>query len=308
MFGSLNIDLVCRVERIARPGETVLGPSYEQLFGGKGANQAVAAARSAASGISVRMIGAVGPDDFGTAIIANLEANGIDAGSILRTQEPTGAAFIAIDSGGENAITVASGANRVLGADALVGAQLSERTILLLQMESPLDETIAAARRAQEVGGRTILNLAPVPANLTAESLRKLTEAIEWLIVNELELDAAARALDLKAGSITDLASTVGQALDVNVIATLGANGVVTITKDGESFIEPAMSVAIEDTTGAGDTFCGVFAASLAAKLEIHLAVRRATTAASLACRRTGAQTAMPTFEEITAALNAPLP
>ncbi|MER0237847.1 ribokinase [Fulvimarina sp. MAC8] len=308
VFGSLNMDLVCRVEQIARPGETVLGPSYEQLPGGKGANQAVAAARAAAGSTSVRMIGAVGKDDFGTAIVANLEANQIDAGGIVRLAEPTGAAFISIDSDGENAITVANGANRMLGADALEGSEISERTVLLLQMETPSKAITSAARRIDEAGGRAVLNLAPVPVDLTGAKLRELCEPLDWLIVNELELEAAAKALDLNAGTISDIAGVVGKTLDMNVVATLGANGVVVVLKDGEAFVEPALSVEIEDTTGAGDTFCGVFAASLAAGLEARTAVRRATVAASLACRRVGAQTAMPSFVELEAALNEPLP
>ncbi|MEN3791552.1 ribokinase [Fulvimarina sp. MAC3] len=308
VFGSLNMDIVCRVERIARPGETVLGPSYEQLPGGKGANQAVAAARAAASGTTVRMIGAVGTDDFGTAIIANLEANRVDADGIVRSVEPTGAAFISIATDGENAITVASGANRTLDAVALDGSKISERTVLLLQMETPLSAIAAAARRMKEAGGRPILNLAPVPANLTTAALRELAEPLDWLIVNELELDAAAKALDVKAGSISDLAREVGKALALNIIATLGGNGVAAVLQGGDSFVEPALGVEIEDTTGAGDTFCGVFAASIAAGLEARTAVRRATVAASLACRRVGAQTAMPSFEELEAALSKPLP
>lgn len=308
VFGSLNVDLVCRVERIARPGETVLGPSYEQLPGGKGANQAVAAARAAAKSAKVRMIGAVGKDDFGSAVIANLEANHVDAGGIIRFEEPTGAAFISIDRHGENAITVASGANRMLAADALETSAIGTQSVLLLQMETPPDASALAAKRVNEAGGKAILNLAPVPEDLSAEALLKLSEPLDWLIVNELELDAAAAALEVRSETVSDLAQTVGAHLGLNVVATLGANGVVAVLRDGETFVEPALGVEIEDTTGAGDTFCGVFAVSLAAGQNARSAVRRATVAASLACRRVGAQSAMPSFEELEAALADPLP
>ncbi|RFC66178.1 ribokinase [Fulvimarina endophytica] len=303
VFGSLNLDLVCRVETIAHPGETVLAPRYVQMFGGKGANQAVAAARILGSGGSVRMIGAVGEDAFGASVVANLAAMGVDVSGIQHTPEPTGAAFISIDARGENAITVASGANALLGPDALHTQTFSEDTVLVLQMETPAAAGIEAARRVKAAGGSTILNLAPVPPALSAEQLRELTHSIDWLVVNEIELSAAASALGLASASIPERSADLGRHLDIDVVATLGASGVVAARRDGTLVSQPAFPVAIEDTTGAGDTFCGTFAAGLAEGLDPASAIRRATCAASLACRRVGAQSAMPHREVVEAVL-----
>ncbi|MDY8110434.1 ribokinase [Fulvimarina sp. 2208YS6-2-32] len=299
VFGSLNVDLVCRVERIASPGETVLGPTYERLFGGKGANQAVAAARATSSEVSVRMAGAVGADELGDAVLANLKTHRIDVTAVTRASEATGAAFISIDAEGENAITVASGANRTLSADRLEGMPHGEGTVLLLQMETPHAASIEAARSIKAGGGTVVLNLAPVPARPAPAFIRALCDPVDWLIVNEIELSAAGQAIGIADGSLRDRASRLSDALSLGVIATLGARGVVVAEPGAEPFTQAALDISVEDTTGAGDTFCGVFAAGLAEGLDVRLAVRRAAIAASLACRRLGAQTAMPTRGEI---------
>ncbi|MCK5932631.1 MAG: ribokinase [Fulvimarina manganoxydans] len=312
VFGSLNVDWVCRVERIAPPGETVLSPTYAQLFGGKGANQAVAAARAGEDMVAVAMVGAVGEDDLGEAVIANLAENGIDTAGILRSVEPTGAAFISIDKHGENAITVASGANRAPSAASVPAFALNARTVLALQMEVPEAASRDVARLVRQAGGRTVLNLAPVPPDLDDKRLRALCESIDWLIVNESELAAAARCLDGSIDAPHDiqtpeetaaLARRLSSALSVGIVATLGPRGVVAIPLAGEVVDVPALRVQAEDTTGAGDTFCGVFSTALAEGLEVKDALSRAATAASLACRKVGAQSAMPKRAEIDAAL-----
>jgi ribokinase len=173
VFGSLNVDLVARVAVIPGPGKTVLAPSYTTHYGGKGANQAVAAARITGPG-RVRMAGRVGRDGFGDGVLQNLIDNGVDTGLIVRADEPTGCAFITVDPGGENAITVASGANMAASAADLPAALFDADTVLALQMEVPVPESLKVARRTKSASGIVIWNLAPVPDQMTSAMLRDL--------------------------------------------------------------------------------------------------------------------------------------
>lgn len=298
VFGSLNVDLVCRVAAIARPGETVLAPDYEQLFGGKGANQAVAAARVLGGADRVAMVGAVGDDELGKAVAGNLAKEGIDIAGLQTAPARTGCAFISIDSGGENAITVASGANARLDASALPDGLLGSSSVLVLQMETPLAASLAAAERARDKGGRVVVNLAPVPAQLDADDLAGLLPLADYLIVNESELAAAAGLSGIGGDEPGALATALAARFGLVVIATLGAKGALVAGGDGVDAI-PALTVEPVDTTGAGDTFVGVFAAGLCNKLAAGQAAEQAVVAASLACRRVGAQSAMPTAAEI---------
>lgn len=300
VFGSVNVDLVCKVAAIAKPGETVLAPGYEQLSGGKGANQAVAAARS---GGRVRFVGAVGRDAFGNGEAETLANEGIDVVSLARLDEPTGCAFISVASDGENAITVASGANRAVVASQLTGRWEPGSSVLVLQMELPFDETVAAARAGRDVGARVILNLAPVPQGVEAARLKDLLRSTDLLIVNEHELDEAAGILGLRPAEPEDTAKAVASATDLSVLATLGGAGALLVTRDEtvERFAAPRIEPV--DTTGAGDTLCGVLATGLDAGLELPEAIRRAVAAASLACLSFGARSAMPSAERIDAFL-----
>jgi len=192
VFGSLNVDLVARVAVIPGPGKTVLAPSYTTHHGGKGANQAVAAARIAGPG-KVRMAGRVGRDGFGDGALQNLIANGVDTGLIVRADEPTGCAFITVDPGGENAITVASGANMAASVADLPAALFGSDTVLVLQMEVPFAGSLEVARRTKSASGIAIWNLAPVPEQMSSAMLRDLLDSTDYLLVNEHEaLDAAA--------------------------------------------------------------------------------------------------------------------
>ncbi|MBO0664334.1 ribokinase [Jiella sp. MQZ9-1] len=308
VFGSVNIDLVCRVAAIPRPGETVLSARYEQLFGGKGANQAVAAARSGGRG-KVAFAGAVGDDDLGRAARGALEAERIDTTHLRLGGERTGCAFITIDARGENAITVASGANSDARAAAIDASSWHAETVLVLQMEIPLAESLAAARRAKAAGGRVVVNLAPVPADLRTEDLAALLATSDVLVVNETELAAAARLTQV--GQVgQDAPETMAAALAarsaITVIATCGGDGVLVADAAGAAGPVTrlaALTVDVVDTTGAGDTFVGVFASAFAAGDSVLEAARRAVAAASLACQKLGAQTAMPRAAEIDAAL-----
>ncbi|KQQ86279.1 hypothetical protein ASF65_04915 [Aureimonas sp. Leaf324] len=296
VFGSVNVDLVCKVAAIAKPGETVLAPDYQQLSGGKGANQAVAAARA---GGRVRFVGAVGRDAFGDGEADILAREGIDVSALARLDEPTGCAFISVASDGENAITVASGANRAVTAGQLAGSWEAGSGVLVLQMELPFDETVAAAKAGREAGARVMLNLAPVPQGVGAERLKALLRSTDLLIVNEHELDEAASILGLVPGEPEATARAVAAATELSVLATLGGAGALLVSREGavETFAAPRIEPV--DTTGAGDTLCGVLATGLDGGLDMPHAIRRAVAAASLACLSFGARSAMPSAARI---------
>ena len=271
IFGSINMDLVARVQRIARPGETVLSRRADSFFGGKGANQAVAAARSSRGGpIRVAMAGAVGNDPFGAACLKNLEENGVDVRAIRITDEPTGCAFIAVDETGENAITVASGANMALRSADLPEDLLAKATVLVLQMEVPLADSLDVAARARKSGVKVIWNFAPVPAVRERSGMAELLRATDVLVVNEHEALSIAEIVGDSAGddylrAATDLARTFGP----TCIVTAGARGAYALTADGAQSYATARPITPVDTTGAGDTFVGVLANGLAEGMEI---------------------------------------
>jgi len=305
IFGSINMDLVARVQTIARPGETVLSRRAESFFGGKGANQAVAAARMAQGrAIDVAMIGAVGDDAFGRACLDNLRDNGVSVEAIRFADEPTGCAFITVDERGENAITVASGANMTLRAADVPEQLLSQTSVLVLQMEVPFAENLEMALRAKRAGARVVWNIAPVPMEVDRAAMAKMLAASHVLVVNEHEAISVAALMGedvrddyIKASS--HLARTYGPIC----VVTAGEKGAVAIDSDGAQSHAAALPVTPVDTTGAGDTFVGVLACSLAEGRDMHQVMRRASIAASLSCLTTGAQAGMPTRERLEQAL-----
>jgi ribokinase len=298
VFGSLNIDLVARVPVIPGPGRTVLAPSYATHCGGKGANQAVAAARIAGPG-KVRMAGRVGRDGFGDGALQNLAANGVDTSLIVRGDEPTGCAFITVDPGGENAITVASGANLAASAADMPAALFAADTVLVLQMEVPFTQSLEIARRTKSASGIVIWNLAPVPDQMTSAMLWDLLDATDYLLVNEHEaLDAAAKI----GGSTPDFeaaASRLAQAGGLICVVTAGAQGAIAVTTDGAGRRAPSPIIQPVDTTGAGDTFVGAFAAMLNEGTPLKNALEVGCEAAALTCLKAGAQDGMPSRDTI---------
>lgn len=298
VFGSLNIDLVAKVPVIPGPGRTVLAPSYWTHFGGKGANQAVAAARLAGSG-QVRMAGRVGRDGFGDSAVENLQANGVDTALVVRSDEPTGCAFITVDEAGENAITVASGANMTANADDLPVAVLGPDTVLILQMEVPFAQALEAAHRTASSSGTVIWNLAPVPERMTREMVTALLSVTDYLLVNEHEALDAAAAIGLAPSdyeaATADLARTGG----LTCIVTAGAQGALAVTAEGLRFRAAAPHITPVDTTGAGDTFVGALAAMLGEGVSLQRALELSCEAAALKCLKAGAQTGMPTRSAI---------
>lgn len=296
VFGSVNVDLVSRVERIARPGETVLSPGYERHFGGKGANQAVAAARMLAPGAGpVVFCSALGTDAFGQECLENLTAEGIDTTPCQIGEGATGCAFISVDRSGENAITVASGANDRIRADRLDASVLDRATIVVLQMEVPWQENAAVARRMRVAGGRTILNFAPARLDVPADALDRFVADVDVLVLNEHEAETLASGLAIET---RDAASALCERFGIVVVVTLGARGAKLCEPGGEVWYAPAEAVEVVDTTGAGDTFVGAFAAALDEGCAAREAVERAGIAASLSCTRAGAQGGSPTRAE----------
>jgi ribokinase len=300
VFGSLNIDLVALVPVIPGPGRTVLAPSYATHFGGKGANQAVAAARIAGAG-KVAMAGRVGSDGFGDEAIRNLAANGVDTSLIVRANEPTGCAFITVDGSGENAITVASGANLAARAADLPAQHLSADTVLVLQMEVPFTEALEVARRTRAASGRVIWNLAPVPERMTREMIGDLLAATDYLITNEYEALDAAAALGASQTDFEAAAAHLATNGQLTCVVTAGAQGAFAFTSDNGRAHAPSPRITPVDTTGAGDTFVGAFACMLSEQAPLQKALEVGCEAAALKCLKPGAQDGMPSRDAINA-------
>ncbi len=286
--GSANLDYVVRASRIPRPGETVLGRDFRTFPGGKGANQAVAAAR--AGGADVRMLVALGDDAAADVLECSLEEAGVALDVRRQPALPTGVAFICISGEAENAITVAPGAN-----DALLPGDLPALDgvgHLLLQLETPLDTVLAFAERARAAGTTVVLNAAParaLPARLLA--------AVDVLVVNEGELA-------MLTGDGESPAERMRRLPVARVVATLGEAGCVA--RDGDLFhLQPAFAVEAVDTTAAGDTFCGALVAALARGEPLASALREASAASALACTALGAQSSIPTREAVRSLLQA---
>jgi ribokinase len=298
IFGSLNVDLVARVPVIPGPGKTVLAPSYTTHCGGKGANQAVAAARIAGPG-KVRMAGRVGRDGFGDGALQNLITNGVDTGLIVRADEPTGCAFITVDPGGENAITVASGANMAASAADLPAVLFGADTVLALQMEVPFAQSLEVARRTKSASGIVIWNLAPVPEKMTSAMLRDLLDSTDYLLVNEHEALDAAAAIGAGMADFEAAAGRLAELGDLTCVVTAGAQGALAVTSGGARLRAPAPTIRPVDTTGAGDTFVGAFAAMLSEQAPLQNALEVGCEAAALKCLKAGAQDGMPTRDAI---------
>ena len=296
VFGSINLDLVARVPRLPRPGETLAGTGFATSPGGKGANQALAARRS---GAEVALFGAVGRDAFAAPALALLQAAGIDLAGVRQADAPTGVALIHVDDAGQNAITVIPGANALARAADVPDGVLGPGTTLMLQFETPHGESLALARRARARGARVVLNPAPAAALPPA-----WFEAIDVLIANETEAAEIARPLGLP-GSPREFAAALSARHDLVVVATLGGDGAFAAAA-GTGYRVAALPVVARDTVGAGDAFAGAFAAALERGDAVDAALALATAAGSIACTRAGAQAALPAAAE-TAQAAAPL-
>lgn len=298
VLGSINTDLVVRAPRFPRPGETMHGSDFAIIGGGKGANQATAAARL---GAPVQFIGAVGADDFGARRIEEMRSAGVDVAAIARLRDvPTGVALITVNAHGENTIIIAAGANWKVMPEDIPGTMLAMAAggVLVSQLELPLETTAAGLARAREAGLTTILNAAPY-----APEARHLLQHVDILVANEVEAgDLAEWASAVTEENAADAAARLRARGPHTVVVTLGAAGAVVVANEQIRHI-PAPPVTVVDTTGAGDCFTGAFAAALVADMDLAEAARRAVAAASYSTTIFGATTGMPTAEELDAFL-----
>ena len=298
VFGSINVDLTFRLAHLPSVGETVLTPTFTQAVGGKGANQAAAAARD---GAATRFIGCVGADDHGATARAALQELGIDVRGLSTVPGHTGLAVIWVDDQGRNQIAVASGANAALEAGSLADDAITPGTFLVLQMEAPAREVEAAIGRAAQAGATVILNLAPA-LPLAPAVLRQ----VAILVLNEHEATDLCRHLGLARAEPEGQAVALTHTLGNTVIVTLGAEGAVGAQGDAVWRVD-ALRVRAIDTTGAGDCFVGVLAAALMRGATLPAAMQRAAVAGSLACTIVGATPSFPVREMIDAALSSRL-
>jgi len=295
VFGSLNTDMVMQVEKMPRPGETVLCPSYQMIAGGKGANQAVAAARV---GTSVKLFGKVGDDEFGRTVLSSLRASNVDLTGVgISKESSTGCAAIAVDIHGENMITVASGANFSAQEKEIPDFLLAKGTTLLLQMETPAQENWKLIHRAKKFGAKIILNLAPAH-----DIPQDILQSLDILVMNQIEANLLGLYLGFEVISPIVVARRIAANYGITCIVTLGKQGAMACSPEG-SWEVKAMEVEAVDTTAAGDAFVGVFAASIEKGMDLPTALRHASVASGLSCLSKGAQTSLPTNQRIEANL-----
>lgn len=292
VLGSITVDLVGTVPSLPSPGETVLGSQFMATPGGKGANQALAAARA---GARVRMIGATGADPYAVQALELLSAGGVDLSGVHQLEAATGVAFVIVDAAGENQIAVMSGANLALTTDTIGELAFVPEDVLLMQLEVPVAAMAPALLEARKAGATTLVNLAP----FSVDGL-PLAQQADVLIVNEGECKALGHALGVSPVSVRETAASVKQIFGNTVILTLGSEGSMAFTPT-ETLVAHAPRINAIDTVGAGDTFCGYLAAGIArtqGALDLDL-LQLATNAASMACQRRGAQAAIPMLADI---------
>lgn len=293
VVGSINMDLVFRSPRMPAIGETVKGTEFFQLPGGKGANQAVAAARQ---GAEVHFVGAVGADLFGEQALSGLAEEGIVTDQVISSSAAaTGVAGIFVDDDGANSIVIAPGANELLTVAQVEAAEavIAHSAFLVCQLESPLDSVHRAIGIARAQGVQVVFN--PAPAHPIDDAM---LAQVDYLVVNETE------AAQLSGVTVDDADSAVkaAEALRARgaavVLLTMGEQGVLVAGVDGFRFI-PAVKVEAIDTTAAGDTFVGAFTVAMARGFALDAAVTEAQYAAALTVTRLGAQSAIPTRDEV---------
>lgn len=298
VVGSANMDLVVRAHRAPGPGETVHGRSLDYLPGGKGANQAVAAARL---GARTHMVCRVGDDSLGEPVRRNLFDNGVDVGLVrVANDTPQGLAIIIVDDDGQNRILLAAGSNALLAPEDIGGAAsvFTSESLVLLQNEVRLETTIRASQVAKAAGATVLWNPAPAPDGLPDEMIG----CVDVLLPNESEAESLTGiAVRDSQGARRAAAAIVAKGIP-NVVITLGERGALWCNRQ-ETFEMPSFSVAVVDTTAAGDTFAGALAVALAEGREARDAMRFACGASALAVTKLGAQPGIPTRAQLEAFL-----
>ncbi|HHV62678.1 MAG TPA: ribokinase [Firmicutes bacterium] len=297
VLGSMNMDLVVKVQNAPRPGETVRSEDFKMVPGGKGANQAVGAARL---GAEVHMVGRVGQDIFGETLIQNLKAAGVDAGHVRKDPEAgSGLALITVDATGQNSIVVALGANNRVSPEDVDSARdlIGASDALLMQLEIPIETVLYATRIAADKGVPVILN--PAPARPAPDELLK---GAAFLIPNESEASLLSGVVVSGRDEAMEAARRLLERGARNVIITLGDKGALVANPGASEFIA-AYKVDALDTTAAGDTFIGAFVVAYLRGSQVIEAARYASAAASISVTRLGAQASMPTADEVEAFL-----
>jgi ribokinase len=296
VFGSINVDLIASVERLPSPGETIAGVSLARSLGGKGANQAVAAARAGEASI---LLGATGKDAEAELMTDMLASYGVNVDAVGRMDSPTGQALI-LTSPQENQIVVIAGANGLVDGSTAASVAIQGHDICLTQMETPVDAAMTFFRKARASGATTLLNAAPA-----SEAVRPLLPLTDVLILNEGELELlSGRSI---AGSahgeqLIEAVAALGLSPTGIVIVTLGAQG-VAVAQRGVLSRVAGQRVQVIDPTGAGDCFCGYLAAALARGDKLESAVVEANVAASIAVQSLGAASSVPSRSEVLQAL-----
>ena len=293
VVGSTNIDMVMQVAHLPQLGETVTDATYAQVFGGKGANQAVAAART---GGDVSFVTHLGNDIYVDSIIQNFNEDGIDLSRLYRTDEiNSGMALIMFDKSGNNYLSVSPGSNYHLTPDKIdeCEALIAESAIVVLQMEIPIESNVRVMELAKKHGVKVMLNLAPARA-----FDRAWLPYLDYLVVNEVE---ATMASGVEVYSIESARRASEELLDMGcrgIVVTMGSLGAIYVTREEEIF-SPAIKVKAVDTTSAGDTFCGALAVGLTEGMGASEAMRFASVAAGISTTRIGAQPSIPSRGEV---------
>jgi ribokinase len=300
VIGSLNADLVVRAPYFPKPGETISGDDLQIIPGGKGANQAVAAARQ---GASVAMLGRVGSDSFGPFLLDSLKSNQVDVAHVQVDDSATGTATIIVDGNGQNSIVLSAGANGkvspadVDSASALAQPPVGSPKLILFQLEIPIPTVLYAAQRARQNGSRVILN--PAPAKPIPDELISLAD---FIIPNETELSLLT-GMEVKDIPSAEKAAKVLLTRGAkNVIITMGNKGALVVSGTQVTQVN-TYQVEVVDTTAAGDAFIGGFASALLRGLELEEAVKYANACGALATTKFGAQPSLPTKDEVEAFL-----
>jgi ribokinase len=287
VVGSANVDTVVDVAHFPHVGETITATSLGTNGGGKGLNQAVAAARA---GAAVRFIAAVGDDAAGRYLMGLLEADGVDVGGVVRVAGvPTGSAIVTVDARGDNTVMVAPGANHHLEPSAVL-LERGAAQVVLVQQEIPAPSVLAALQAGRACGARTVLNPAPAWAELSDAVLA----LVDVLVPNQTELARCSPG----AGSVADRASALVARGARAVVVTLGGEGALVVTASARWPVAP-FAVAVRDTTGAGDTFCATLAVALGQGMDLPAAARRAAAAGALATTGAGAYPSLPWARDV---------
>jgi ribokinase len=293
VLGSINIDLVLRVHSLPRPGETVLGDRLLRFPGGKGANQAVAAARL---GAEVRMLGRVGTDAFGDELLRGLQQDRVDITGVARdTDEPSGAALIVVEEGGQNTIAVAPGSNGRVGEAEVreLVAHVARGDVVVLQLEVPLDAVRSAALASRRAGALVVLNASPIGPSVVRSSLPE----VDVLVVNQAEA-ASLSGLAVGDAQSAEAASALLGSSARAVVVTLGAAGSVLWAGGVSRRVAPHRVHAV-DATAAGDAFVGALTYGLAKRCPLAEAVELGGAAGAVAVTRMGARSSLPTLDEV---------